>query len=78
MFGDDLVKYEVFIEAAVVRLVKAKNYEPELLYWDDGTLISILTASAYDPEYRRLISGGVFERHFVVCDIDPSNHDPRS
>ncbi len=56
-------------EAAVLRLVKKNNYEPEVLYWDDGSLMTLLTGAAVDPESRRLIAGGVFEKHFIVCDI---------
>ncbi|KIW66067.1 hypothetical protein PV04_08274 [Phialophora macrospora] len=57
-------------EAGVLRLIKAKHYEPELLYWDDGSLITVLTAAAIDPKHGKLIAGGVVERYFIVCDID--------
>jgi arylesterase/paraoxonase len=59
----------IHAEAAVLRLVKKNNYEPEVLYWDDGSLMTVLTGAAVDPESRRLIAGGVFEKHFIVCDI---------
>jgi arylesterase/paraoxonase len=67
--GDNLLKTEFKGEAAVLRLVKKNNYKPEVLYWDDGSLITVLTGAAVDPVSRRLIAGGVAERHFIVCDI---------
>ncbi|EXJ57442.1 hypothetical protein A1O7_07790 [Cladophialophora yegresii CBS 114405] len=67
---DDILDSSTKAEAAVLRLVKAKDYEPELLYWDDGSLITVLTAAAIDPKHGKMIAGGVVERHFIVCDID--------
>lgn len=72
VFGDDRLNHDIHVEAAVLRLVKAKGFEPELLYWDDGSLISILTGAAVDATQKKLIAGGVWERHFVVCNIDRS------
>lgn len=56
-------------DAAILRLVKKNDYEPEVLYWDDGSLITVLTGAAIDPATHRLIAGGVVEKHFIVCDI---------
>jgi arylesterase/paraoxonase len=67
---DSLLDSSMKGEAGVLRLVKAKDYEPELLYWDDGSLITVLTAAAIDPKHGKLIAGGVVERYFLVCDID--------
>lgn len=69
MFGNDPVNYEALVEAAVIRLVKSKNYEPELLYWDDGSLVSIMTGAAYDPRHNKLVASGIWERHFIVCNV---------
>lgn len=55
--------------AAALRLVKSKGYAPELLYWDDGALLSVLTGSVVDPVNKRFIGGTVIDDHFVVCDI---------
>ncbi|KAK5062881.1 hypothetical protein LTR84_004956 [Exophiala bonariae] len=71
--GDNLLKTDFKGEAAVLRLVKKNNYQPEVLYWDDGSLITVLTGAAVDPVTRRLIAGGVAERHFIVCDISGVN-----
>lgn len=68
-FGDGPINYDAHVEGAVVRLVKDRGYEPELLYWDNGSQISILTGSAYVPSRQRLVVSGVFERHFLVCEI---------
>jgi arylesterase / paraoxonase len=70
LFGEHTLNYEMTKEAGVVRLVKAKDYEPELMYWDDGSLITVLTGVAIDPVHGKLIAGGVVERYFIVCDID--------
>lgn len=67
--GDGPVDYEHHVQSAVIRLVKGRGYEPELLYWDEGSQISIVTGSVYDPATHRLVAGGVFEQHFVVCEI---------
>lgn len=56
--------------AAVLRLKKQDDYEPEVLYLDDGSLITVLTGAAIDPLRKKMIAGGVFERHFIVCDMD--------
>ncbi|KAJ4990942.1 short chain dehydrogenase [Stagonosporopsis vannaccii] len=52
MVGEDAINYDAKVEAAVIRLVKDRNYEPELLYWDDGSLVSILTGSASSIHHR--------------------------
>ncbi|KIW07114.1 uncharacterized protein PV09_01989 [Verruconis gallopava] len=56
--------------AAVLRLRKDRDYEPEVIYWDDGSLITILTGAAVDPVRKKMIAGGVVERHFIVCDLE--------
>ena len=54
----------------MLRLVKSRGYEPEVLYWDDGALISVLTGAAVDPKRRKMVAGGVFEGRSVVCDVE--------
>lgn len=68
-FYGNILKPEYLVAGAVVRLVKQRNYAPEVVYCDDGSLISILTGAAIDPASRRLIASGVFERRFIVCDV---------
>lgn len=70
LIGDGLLNSSIIGSAAVLRLNKAKDYEPEVIYWDDGSLITMLTGAAVDPERKKLIAGGVIERHFIVCDLD--------
>ena len=67
--GNNTLNSDYIGPAAVLRLVKKNDFEPEVLYWDDGSLITVLTGAAVDPKAHRLIAGGVFERHFIVCDI---------
>jgi arylesterase/paraoxonase len=69
LHGDNVLDSTIHGEAAVLRLRKDKDYEPEVLFWDDGKLITMLTGAAVDPVNGRLIAGGVVEKHFVVCDI---------
>ncbi|OAL36341.1 hypothetical protein AYO20_04499 [Fonsecaea nubica] len=68
--GEHLLDTNLKGEAAILRLVKARDYEPELLYWDDGSLITVLTGAAVDPKHGKIIAGGVVERHFIVCDVN--------
>jgi hypothetical protein len=70
LWGPEVLNPEFIAEAAVLRLVKAKDYEPELLYWDNGSLLTVLTGAAVDPKHGKLIAGGVVEHNFVICDID--------
>ena len=70
LIGDGLLNSSITGAAAVLRLNKAKDYEPEVIYWDDGSLITILTGAALDPQRKKMIAGGVVERHFIVCDMD--------
>ncbi|ETN41252.1 uncharacterized protein HMPREF1541_03187 [Cyphellophora europaea CBS 101466] len=67
--GENVLNSSVTASAAVLRLVKSKEYEPEVLFWDDGSQISGLTGAAVDPKRKKLIAGGVYEQHFVVCDL---------
>ena len=68
-FGPGGLDYGTLCESAVVRLSKAKGYAPELLFWDDGSQLSVLTGAAVDPYNKRLIAGGMFSTAFLVCDI---------
>ena len=70
LIGDGILNSSIIGPAAVLRLNKAKDYEPEVIYWDDGSLITILTGAAVDPKRKKLIAGGVIERHFIVCDLE--------
>jgi arylesterase/paraoxonase len=67
--GKRILDYDLLTEAGVIRLVKNKGYKPELLFWDDGSLISVMTGAALSPVHKKLIGGGVYSRAFMVCDI---------
>jgi arylesterase / paraoxonase len=68
--GSDILNSSLAAPAAVLRLRKSRDFEPEVLYWDDGTsFITILTGAAVDPKRNKFIAGGVVERHFIVCDM---------
>jgi hypothetical protein len=70
LLGDNVLNSSITGPAAVLRLKKEDNYEPEVIYWDDGSLITILTGAAIDPVRKKMIAGGVVERHFIVCDLN--------
>jgi arylesterase/paraoxonase len=70
LLGDNVLNSSLTGPAAVLRLKKEDNYEPEVIYWDDGSLITILTGAAIDPVRKKMIAGGVVERHFIVCDLN--------
>lgn len=67
--GSNVLDHSITAPAAVLRLVKAKDYAPEVLYWDSGALITVLTGAAVDPVRSKMIAGGVYERHFIVCEL---------
>lgn len=58
------------MEGAILRLAKANNYAPELLFWDDGSLLSLITAGVVDARLNKLVAGGVYARNWIVCDIN--------
>lgn len=68
-FGSGGLDYGTFCESAIVRLSKEKGYAPELLFWDDGKQLSVLTGADVDPYNKRIIAGGMFSKAFLVCDI---------
>ncbi|KAJ9618365.1 hypothetical protein H2204_013039 [Knufia peltigerae] len=65
----DPLNSSILAPAAILRLRRNQNWKPELLYWDDGSLITLLTTAALDPTGRRLIAGGVIEPYFIVCEL---------
>ena len=61
---------ERLVPVAAFRLRSQKNYEPELVYFDDGSQISFMTAVAADPYNGVFIVSGVFQyRGFAVCKV---------
>lgn len=54
----------------MIRLNKAKDFEPEVIFWDDGSLIGVLTTAALDPVRKKMIAGGFIEGYFMVCDMN--------
>lgn len=61
---------ELCVAAATLRLPKAKGYTPELLYFDDGGVLSDMTAMALDPVNNVLIGAAVLQYGgFAVCKI---------
>lgn len=61
---------ELLVPAAALRLTKAKGYKPELIYFDDGSVVSDMTAMALDPYNGVLIGAAVLQYGgFAVCKI---------
>ncbi|TFK47145.1 paraoxonase 2 [Heliocybe sulcata] len=59
------------VPAATVRLDRSEGFKPELIYYDDGSVISYQTVAAIDPYNNVLINGGVIQYGgFAVCELD--------
>ncbi|CAK7203348.1 hypothetical protein SEUCBS139899_006081 [Sporothrix eucalyptigena] len=66
----DKLGKELRVPAATLRLPKANNYTPELLYFDDGGVLSDMTAMALDPVHNVLVGAAVLQYGgFAVCKI---------
>jgi len=64
---------ELLVPAAALRLDHKKEYAPELVYFDDGSAISFMTAAAVDPFNGFLIASSVLQYGgFAVCRVPPS------
>ncbi|CAK7197939.1 hypothetical protein SEUCBS139899_000590 [Sporothrix eucalyptigena] len=65
----------VFAPTAVLRLRKERNFEPELILRDNGSLLTDMTAADIDPKTRMLV-GASFLKYggFAVCQL-PDNID---
>ncbi|KZT25054.1 paraoxonase 2 [Neolentinus lepideus HHB14362 ss-1] len=58
------------VPGAALRLDRSEGFKPELVYYDDGSVISYMTVAAIDPYNNVLINGGVFQYGgFAVCDL---------
>lgn len=58
------------VPAGALRLSQAKNYDPELVYYDNGSKISFMTAAAADPNAGIFIGAGVLQYGgFSVCKV---------
>ncbi|KAL2417794.1 hypothetical protein ABEF95_005937 [Exophiala dermatitidis] len=61
---------DFLVPAAALRLDHNKGYAPELLYYDDGSVISFMTAVAPDPVNDLLLLSGVLQYGgFAVCKV---------
>lgn len=68
--GDRALNRSATTPSAVFRLVKENNYAPELLFWDDGSLVSLLTASAISKKHNVMVGGALLEQFFIICNIE--------
>lgn len=56
------------VPACAVRLVRSRGFEPELVYWNDGSVLSHMTAMAFDPASNVLIGTAVLQYGgFAIC-----------
>ncbi|OAA63377.1 Six-bladed beta-propeller, TolB-like protein [Niveomyces insectorum RCEF 264] len=62
------------VPAAALRLTRKDGYRtPELIYYDDGGVLSFMTAMALDATGKRLVGGAVFQTGgFAVCKLGHS------
>ncbi|ERS97294.1 hypothetical protein HMPREF1624_06626 [Sporothrix schenckii ATCC 58251] len=69
----DKLGKELRVPAATLRLPKASDYAPELLYFDDGGVLSDMTAMALDPVNNVLVGAAVLQYGgFAVCKMGHS------
>lgn len=60
----------LLVPAAALRLPKSKGYAPELIYFDEGSAVSDMTAMALDP-YNGVVIGAAVLQYggFAVCKL---------
>lgn len=65
---------ELRVPAAALRLRRENGYEkPELIYSDDGSVVSDMTAAAIDPFNNVFIGAAVLQYGgFAVCELEPT------
>ena len=67
---------DFLVPSASLRLRSAKDYAPELIYYDDGSAISFMTTAAVDPYNNVFIGSGVIQYGgFAVCELEPGLFD---
>ncbi|KAL2113020.1 hypothetical protein VUR80DRAFT_5617 [Thermomyces stellatus] len=65
-----LLGRELLVPAAALRLPKMNGYKPELIYYDDGSVVSDMTAMALDPYSGVVIGAAVLQYGgFAVCKL---------
>jgi arylesterase / paraoxonase len=58
------------VPAGVLRLRRDRGYAPELVYRDDGSVLSFMTAAEVDPSHRVIIGAAVLQYGgFAVCKL---------
>ncbi|KAF7559009.1 hypothetical protein G7046_g5137 [Stylonectria norvegica] len=61
---------DLLVPSAALLLREARNYQPELVYWDDGSALSYMTVAIVDPYNHIFIGGSVLQYGgFAVCDL---------
>jgi len=63
---------DFLVPAASLRLNHANDYAPELIYFDDGSVISFMTTAAADPYNNLFLTAGVIQYGgLAVCKVQP-------
>ncbi|TFK47136.1 paraoxonase 2 [Heliocybe sulcata] len=58
------------VPGAALRLDRSEGFKPELVYYDNGSVITYMTVTAVDPYNGVLLNGGVFQYGgFAVCEL---------
>lgn len=61
---------DFLVPAAALRLRRDNDYAPELVYFDDGSKVSFMTAAAVDPDSGIFIGASVLQfGGFAVCNV---------
>jgi len=61
---------DYLVPSAALILKQENDYEPELVYWDNGSVMSYMTVATVDPYNHVFIGGSVLQYGgFAVCDL---------
>jgi arylesterase/paraoxonase len=63
---------DFLVPAASLRLDHANDYTPELIYFDNGSVVSFMTTAAVDPYNNLFLASGVIQYGgLAVCKVAP-------
>ncbi|CAM1507656.1 Fc.00g072970.m01.CDS01 [Cosmosporella sp. VM-42] len=61
---------DLLVPSAALLLREKNGYQPELVYWDDGSVLSYMTVAIIDPYNHVFIGGSVLQYGgFTICEL---------
>ena len=65
---------DFLVPAGLLHLRKDRNYAPEMIYHDNGSVLSFMTAADIDPSANIMIGAALLQYGgFAVCKIAADN-----